>query len=184
MPSLVVLGVVLMAVGALLVALQRKRTPRLRLSNVVSADVVGDLAPLFAHIGQIDAARGLLDQAIDSAVPARSGYASPSHADVVRAYAVARDRLADFSHTYLHRPPSEPLTRFAALSRCVDQTLAGAQEPWPSPDEADAAEPPAVETREDLLRRLDFLGGALRWDRRRLPRPRRSGASSAWSSGS
>lgn len=169
MPSLVVLGVVLMAVGALLVALQRRRTPRLRLSNVVSADVVGDLAPLFAHIEQIDAARGGLEQAIDAAVPARGGYSSPSHADVVRAYAVARDRLTDFFHTYLRRPPSDPLTRLAALSRCVDETLAMAEEPRPLLDEADAGEHPVVDAREDLLRRLDFLGGALRWDRRRLP---------------
>jgi len=52
--------------------------------------------------------------------------------------------------------------RFAALSRCVDETLA--LEGTPGPGERDD-----VDAREDLLRRLDYLGGALRWDRRRLP---------------
>jgi hypothetical protein len=52
--------------------------------------------------------------------------------------------------------------RFTALSRCVDETLA--LEGTPEPGERDD-----VDAREDLLRRLDYLGGALRWDRRRLP---------------
>ena len=52
--------------------------------------------------------------------------------------------------------------RFAELSRCVDETLA--LEGTPGPGERDD-----VDAREDLLRRLDYLGGALRWDRRRLP---------------
>ena len=78
----------------------------------------------------------------------------------MRAYAAARERLVDFSRTYLRKPPSDPLTRFAALSRCVDDTLAHEEAP---------GEGTAAEAREDLLRRLDYLGGALRWDRRRLP---------------
>jgi hypothetical protein len=168
MPDLVLVGVILMLVGALLVALQRKRTPPPRLSNVVSADVVGDLTPLFAQIEQIDAARGRLDHAIDTVVPVRNGQSPPpTHADVVRAYAVARDRLTDFSHEYLRKSPSDALTRFATLSRWVDDTLATQEERMPSPDEGGAGE--YVDAREDLLRRLDFLGGALRWDRRRLP---------------
>lgn len=172
MPSLVAFGAVLMVIGAVLVALQRKRTPRLRLSNVVSADAVGDLSPLFAHIERIDSARGRLDQAIDAVVPVRNGYSPPpTPADVVRAYAVARDRLVDFSRVYLRRPPSDPLTRFAALSHCVDETLA-MEESRRSTDET--GEP--VDAREDLLRRLDFLGGALRWDRRRLPAAAPSGS--------
>lgn len=166
MPSLVVLGAILMIAGAVLVALQGKRTPRLKLSNVMTADVDGDLASLFAHIGQIDAARGRLDYAIDNAVPVRAEYAPPpTDADVVRAYGLAREGLTDFSHTYLRKPPSDTLTRFAALSRCVDDTLA-LEGP---PDEAAAREHPPVDAREDLMRRLDYLGGALRWDRRRLP---------------
>jgi len=172
MPSLVAFGAILMVIGAVLVALQRKRTPRLRLSNVVSADVVGDLSPLFAHIERIDSARGRLDQAIDNVVPVRYGYTSPpSRADVVRAYAMACDRLVDFSRVYLRRPPSDSLTRFAALSHCVDETLA-VEESRRSTDET--GEP--VDVREDLLRRLDFLGGALRWDRRRLPAAAPSGS--------
>ncbi len=176
MPSLVALGAILMVVGAVLVALQRKRTPRLRLSNVVSADVVGQLAPLFGHIGQLDAARGRLDHAIDTVVPVRGGYSPPpTHADVVRTYAVARDRLIDFSHTYLRRPPSDSLIRFAALSRCVGETLAMEEALRPSSDEVDPDDPLAIDAREDLLRRLDFLGGALRWDRRQLPAAAPSG---------
>ena len=128
MPSLVALGAILMVAGGVLVLLQRKHTPRLRLSNIISADGIGDLDPLFTQIGQIDTARGRLDQAIDGVIPVRTGQSTastqPTRADVVRAYAVARDRLVAFSDTYLHRPPSDPVTRFAALSRCVDETLA------------------------------------------------------------
>ena len=166
MPSLVALGAVLMVAGGVLVLLQRKHTPRLRLSNIISADGIGDLDPLFTQIGQIDTARSRLDQAIDGVIPVRTGQSTsstqPTRADVVRAYAVARDRLVAFSDTYLHRPPSDPVTRFAALSRCVDETLALEEAP-----EADGRT--AVDAREDLLRRLDYLGGAVRWDRRRLP---------------
>src|SRR6185312_12322424 len=136
MPSLVVLGAILMLAGGVLVLLQRKHTPRLRLSNVISVDGSGELDPLFIRIGQVASARGRLE--------------------------LASDRLVDFSHTYLRRPPSEPLMRFAALSRCVDETLALEGTPGPG-------EPDDVDAREDLLRRLDYLGGALRWDRRRLP---------------
>ena len=166
MPSLVALGAVLMVAGGVLVLLQRKHTPRLRLSNIISADGIGDLDPLFTQIGQIDTARSRLDQAIDGVIPVRTGQSTastqPTRADVVRAYAVARDRLVAFSDTYLHRPPSDPVTRFAALSRCVDETLALEEAP-----EADGRT--AVDAREDLLRRLDYLGGAVRWDRRHLP---------------
>ena len=163
MPGLIALGAILMLAGAVLVLLQRKRTPRLRLSNLISADGIGDLAPLFARIGRVDTARSRLDQAIDTVIPVRSGQQGPpSRAYVVRAYAAARDRLADFSQTYLRRAPSEPLTRFAALSRCVDETLAREEAPA-------AGQPPTVDAREDLLRRLDYLGGAVRWDRRQLP---------------
>jgi hypothetical protein len=163
MPSLVALGAILMLAGGVLVLLQRNHTPRLRLSNVISADGIGDLAPLFAQIGRVDTGRSRLDQAIDTVIPVRTGQQGPpSRAAVVRAYAVAGDRLAGFSQTYLHQPPSEPLTRFAALSRCVDETLAREETP-------DAEERPAVDAREDLLRRLDYLGGAVRWDRRQLP---------------
>jgi len=158
MPSLVALGAILMLAGAVLVLLQRKHTPRLRLSNVISVEGSGDLDPLFARIGQVASARGRLDLAIDTVIPVRG----PQHSDVGRAYGLASDRLVDFSHTYLRRPPSEPLMRFAALSRCVDETLA--LEGTPGPGERDD-----VDAREDLLRRLDYLGGALRWDRRRLP---------------
>ncbi len=170
MPSLVAFGVILMAAGAVLVALQRKRTPHLRLSDIMTADVDGDLAPLFMRIGQIDAARGRLDHAIDTVVPVRNGHwAPPTHATVVHAYAVARDRLTDFSRIYLRRPPSGPLARFAALSRCVDETLAQEEGPWQAPAEDGQGARPVVDPREDLLQRLEFLGGALRWDRRRLP---------------
>lgn len=163
MPGLVALGAVLMLAGAVLVLLQRKHTPRLRLSNLVSAEEIGDLAPLFARISRVDTARSRLDQAVDTVIPVRSGQqAPPSRAYVVRAYAVARDRLAEFSQTYLRKAPSEPLTRFAALSRCVDETLAREEAPA-------AGQRPAVDAREDLLRRLDYLGGAVRWDRRQLP---------------
>jgi hypothetical protein len=163
MPGLVAVGAVLMLAGAVLVLLQRKRTPRLRLSTLISADAIGDLAPLFARIGRVDTARSRLDQAIDTVIPVRSGQqAPPSRAYVVRAYAAARDRLAEFSQTYLRKAPSEPLTRFAALSRCVDETLAREEAPAPG-------QRPAVDAREDLLRRLDYLGGAVRWDRRQLP---------------
>jgi len=158
MPSLVVLGAILMLAGGVLVLLQHKHTPRLRLSNVISVDGSGDLDPLFTRIGQVASARGRLDLAIDTVIPVRG----PQHSDVGRAYGLASDRLVDFSHTYLRRPPSEPLLRFAALSRCVDETLA--LEGTPEPGERDD-----VDAREDLLRRLDYLGGALRWDRRRLP---------------
>ena len=158
MPSLVALGAILMLAGAVLVLLQRKHTPRLRLSNVISVDGSGDLDPLFTRIGQVASARGRLDLAIDTVIPVRG----PQHSDVGRAYGLASDRLVDFSHTYLRRSPSEPLTRFVALSRCVDETLA--LEGTPEPGERDG-----VDAREDLLRRLDYLGGALRWDRRRLP---------------
>jgi len=158
MPSLVVLGAILMVAGGVLVLLQRNHTPRLRLSNVISVDGSGELDPLFTRIGQVASARGRLDLAIDTVIPVRG----PQHSDVGRAYGLAGDRLVDFSHTYLRRPPSEPLMRFAALSRCVDETLA--LEGTPGPGERDD-----VDAREDLLRRLDYLGGALRWDRRRLP---------------
>jgi hypothetical protein len=158
MPSLVVLGAILMVAGGVLVLLQRNHTPRLRLSNVISVDGSGELDPLFTRIGQVASARGRLDLAIDTVIPVRG----PQHSDVGRAYGLASDRLVDFSHTYLRRPPSEPLMRFAALSRCVDETLA--LEGTPGPGERDD-----VDAREDLLRRLDYLGGALRWDRRRLP---------------
>ena len=94
-------------------------------------------------------------------VPVRNGHRpAAAPADVVRAYAVARDRLVDFSRTYLRRPPSDPLTRFAALSRCVDETLATEEAPGVARESGTA-----VDAREDLLRRLDYLGGALRWDR-------------------
>jgi hypothetical protein len=169
MPSLVALGAILMVAGGVLVLLQRKHTPRLRLSNIISADGIDDLAPLFTKIGQVDAARGRLDQAIDRVIPVRGGpptaWTPPTRAEVVHAYAVARDRLVAFSHTYLRQPPSGPVTRFAALSRCVDETLALEEE---APD-ADGAGSTAVDAREDLQRRLDYLGGAVRWDRRRLP---------------
>ena len=158
MPSLVALGAILMLAGAVLVLLQRKHTPRLRLSNVISVEGSGDLDPLFARIGQVASARGRLDLAIDTVIPVRG----PQDSDVGRAYGLASDRLVDFSHTYLRRSPSEPLLRFTALSRCVDETLA--LEGTPEPGERDD-----VDAREDLLRRLDYLGGALRWDRRRLP---------------
>jgi hypothetical protein len=168
MPSLVALGAILMLAGGVLVLLQRKHTPRLRLSNIISADGIGDLDPLFTQIGQVDTARSRLDHAIDGVIPVRAGQPTastqPTRADVVRAYAVARDRLVAFSNTYLHRPPSDPVTRFAALSRCVDETLALEEAP-----EGDADGGTAVDAREDLLRRLDYLGGAVRWDRRRLP---------------
>src|SRR5947199_10767278 len=82
---------------------------------------------------------------------------------------MARDQLTDFSPTYLHRPPSGPLTRFAALSRCVDETLALEEVPWPSPAEGGTGAHPTVNARQDLLGRLEFCGDALRWDRRRLP---------------
>jgi len=158
MPSLVVLGAILMVAGGVLVLLQRNHTPRLRLSNVISVDGSGELDPLFTRIGQVASARGRLDLAIDTVIPVRG----PQHSDVGRAYGLAGDRLVDFSHTYLRRSPSEPLLRFAALSRCVDETLA--LEGTPEPGERDD-----VDAQEDLLRRLDYLGGALRWDRRRLP---------------
>jgi hypothetical protein len=158
MPSLVALGAILMLAGGVLVLLQRNHTPRLRLSNVISVDGSGDLDPLFTRIGQVASARGRLDQAIDTVIPVRS----PQQSDVAQAYGVARDRLVDFSHTYLRRSPSDPLTRFAALSRCVDETLALEEAP-------ESGERIGVDAREDLLRRLDYLGGALRWDRRRLP---------------
>ena len=158
MPSLVVLGAILMLAGGVLVLLQHKHTPRLRLSNVISVDGSGELDPLFTRIGQVASARGRLDLAIDTVIPVRG----PQHSDVGRAYGLASDRLVDFSHTYLRRSPSEPLLRFAALSRCVDETLA--LEGTPEPGERDD-----VDAQEDLLRRLDYLGGALRWDRRRLP---------------
>ena len=162
MPSLVVLGAVLMVAGGVLVLLQRKHTPRLRLSNTISVAGVGELDPLFTRIGQVDSARGRLDHAIDAVIPVRNPQQNlPPRAEVVRAYAAARERLVDFSRTYLRKPPSDPLTRFAALSRCVDDTLAHEEE---APGEGTAAE-----AGEDLLRRLDYLGGALRWDRRRLP---------------
>jgi hypothetical protein len=165
MPSLVALGAILMVAGGVLVLLQRKHTPRLRLSNIISAGGIDDLQPLFTKIGQVDAARGRLDQAIDGVIPVRGGQPSaPTRADVVHAYAVARDRLVAFSHTYLRRPPSDPVTRFAALSRCVDETLALEEAP-----DADTDGRAAVDAREDLLRRLEYLGGAVRWDRRRLP---------------
>lgn len=165
MPSLVALGAILMVAGAVLVLLQRKHTPRLRLSNIISADGIGDLQPLFTKIGQVDAARGRLDQAIDRVIPVRGGQpTAPTRADVVHAYAVARDRLLAFSHTYLRQPPSDPVTRFAALSRCVDETLALEEAP-----DADTDGRAAADAREDLLRRLEYLGGAVRWDRRRLP---------------
>ena len=161
MPSLVVLGAVLMVAGGVLVLLQRKHTPRLRLSNTISVAGAGELDPLFTRIGQVDSARGRLDHAIDAVIPVRNPQQTlPARAEVVRAYAAARERLVDFSRTYLRKPPSDPLTRFAALSRCVDDTLA---------HEEASAEGTAAEAGEDLLRRLDYLGGALRWDRRRLP---------------
>ena len=72
MPSLVALGAVLMVAGGVLVLLQRKHTPRLRLSNIISVGGVGELDPLFTHIGQIDTARGRLDQAIDAVIPVRN----------------------------------------------------------------------------------------------------------------
>ena len=158
MPSLVALGAILMLAGAVLVLLQRKHMPRLRLSNVISVEGSGDLDPLFARIGQVASARGRFDMAIDTVIPVRG----PRHSGVGRPYGLASDRLVDFSHTYLRRAPSEPLLRFSALSRCVDETLA--LEGTPEPGERDG-----VDAREDLLRRLDYLGGALRWDRRRLP---------------
>jgi hypothetical protein len=168
MPSLVALGAILMVAGGVLVLLQRKHTPRLRLSNIISAGGIGDLQPLFTKIGQVDGARGRLDQAIDGVIPVRGGQPTastpPTRADVVHAYAVARDRLVAFSHTYLRQPPSDPVTRFAALSRCVDETLALEEAP-----DADTDGRAAADAREDLLRRLDYLGGAVRWDRRRLP---------------
>ena len=161
MPSLVALGVVLMAVGGVLVLLQRKHTPRLRLSNTIAVAGVGELDPLFTRIGQVDTARGRLDHAVDAVIPVRNAQqALPARADVVRAYATARERLVDFSRTYLRKPPSDPLMRFTALSRCVDDTLACEEAP---------GEGTAADAGEDLLRRLDYLGGALRWDRRRLP---------------
>jgi hypothetical protein len=168
MPSLVALGAILMVAGGVLALLQRKHTPRLRLTNIISADGIGDLAPLFTRIGQVDAARGRLDQAIDRVIPVRIGRPTaappPTRADVVHAYGVARDRLVAFSRTYLRQPPSDPVTRFAALSRCVDETLALEEAP-----EAGADGRTAIDAREDLLRRLDYLGGAVRWDWRRLP---------------
>jgi hypothetical protein len=161
MPSLVVLGAVLMVAGGVLVLLQRKHTPRLRLSNTISVAGVGELDPLFTRIGQVDSARGRLDHAIDAVIPVRNPQQTlPPRSEVVRAYAAARERLVDFSRTYLRKPPSDPLTRFAALSRCVDDTLAHEEAP---------GEGTAAEAGDDLLRRLDYLGGALRWDRRRLP---------------
>jgi hypothetical protein len=166
MSGLIAFGAILVLAGALIAVLQRKRVPRARLSNVVSADTLRGLGPLFAHIGQIDSARGRLEQAIDTVAPVRNEYSPPpTRADVVRAYAVARERLVDFSHTYLRRPPSEPLTRFAALSRSVDETLALEE----AREEAAKGERHAFFAREDLLGRLDYLGSALRWDRRHLP---------------
>ena len=80
MPSLVALGAILMLAGGVLVLLQRKHTPRLRLSNIISAEGVGDLDPLFTRIGQVDSARGRLDQAIDTVIPVRSGQQTPRSA--------------------------------------------------------------------------------------------------------
>ena len=52
MPSLVVLGAVLMVAGGVLVLLQHKHTPRLRLSNTISVAGVGELDPLFTPSGR------------------------------------------------------------------------------------------------------------------------------------
>jgi hypothetical protein len=196
MAWLVVLGAALMGSGSLLVLLQRRRPTRWPVWSATSVAALGRFGPVFDHIGLIDNATAHLEQAVDAVVLPRQGDGGPPRReDVIAAFATASDRLGEFSRLHLRRPPPHAVTQFAALSENLGGLLDDREDPYAAeltavdaavrrsrrgPDElasydkavaryADERRRRVEAARWVALRRLDAVGHALRWERRRLP---------------
>jgi hypothetical protein len=196
MAWLVVAGGALMSSGGLLVLLQRRRPTRWPVWSQARVAALGRFGPVFDHIGLIDDATAHLERAVDAVVLPRQGDGGPPRReDVTAAFAIASERLSEFSRLYLRRPPSHAVAQFAALIENLGGLLDDHEDPYAAeltavdaavrlshrgPDElvsydkavaryADERRRRVETARWVVLRRLDAVGHALRWDRRRLP---------------